>query len=129
VKEPEMNASDLKLIRYTLAAVWLVTGLLSLGIFPVEQSLELLCHTGLRGEFALIALYGSALLDIVLGILTITHPSLRLWQIQAALIVAYSLIIAFCLPWYWLHPFGPVLKNLPILLLLWLLHQHKEKTT
>lgn len=124
-----MNASDLKLIRYTLAAVWLVTGVLSLGVFPREQSLDLLGHTGLHGEFALVALYGSASLDIVLGIFTIAHPSAILWRVQAALVLAYSIIIAFFLPWYWLDPFGPVLKNLPILMLLWLLHEHKEKTT
>lgn len=124
-----MNASDLKLIRYTLAAVWLVTGVLSLGVFPREQSLDLLGYTGLHGEFALVALYGSASLDIVLGILTIAHPSAILWRAQAALVLAYSIIIAFFLPWYWLHPFGPALKNLPILMLLWLLHEHKEKTT
>ncbi len=124
-----MNASDLKLMRYTLATVWLVTGLLSLGIFPVEQSLEMLGHTGLRGDPALVALYGSASLDIVLGILTLTRPSPVLWRAQAALIVAYSIIIALGLPWYLLHPFGPVLKNLPILLLLWLLHKHERETT
>ncbi len=116
-------------MRYTLAAVWVVTGLLSLGVFPVEQSLDLLGHAGLRGEPALVALYGSASLDIVLGILTIARPSRMLWRAQAALIVAYSTIIAFGLPWYLLHPFGPVLKNLPILLLLWLLHKHERKTT
>ncbi len=116
-------------MRCTLAAVWLVTGLLSLGIFPVEQSLELLGYTGLHGEFALVALFGSASLDIVLGILTIVWPSRTLWRSQAALIVAYSIIIAFGLPWYLLHPFGPVLKNLPILLLLWLLHKHERETT
>jgi hypothetical protein len=40
-------------------------------------------------------------------------------------VLAYSIIIAIFLPAYWLHPFGPVLKNLPILLLLWLLHEHE----
>jgi len=123
-----MRAHDLKLIRYTLATVWMVTGVLSLGIFPQRDSLELLGQVGLHGDAALLALYGSAMLDIALGILTLLLPSPMLWRAQATLVIAYSVIIAICLPWFWLHPFGPILKNLPILLLLWLLHQHREQT-
>jgi len=123
-----MRALDLKLMRYTLAIVWMVTGFLSLGIFPQQDSLDLLEKVGLHGDIAMIALYGSASMDIVLGILTLVRPSPILWRLQALLVITYSIIIAFYLPWYWLHPFGPVLKNFPILLLLWLLHENKEKT-
>ncbi len=122
-----MRALDFKLMRYTLALVWLVTGALSLGIYPQQLSLHLLEQVGLRGNVALLALYGAAVLDVVLGWLTLAWPAPWLWKTQAALVIAYSLIIACCLPEYWLHPFGPVLKNLPILLLLWLLHQYAEK--
>jgi hypothetical protein len=121
-----MKARDLTLIRATLALIWLVTGALSLGIFPVRDSLALLAQVGLHGRIAEIALYGSASLDLALGILTLLRPNRRLWQAQAALIVAYSLILLIFLPAYWLHPFAPVLKNLPILLLLWLLIQYEE---
>lgn len=124
-----MRAIDLRLTRTVLAIIWLATGILSLGIFPQQDSLALLEPVGLQGTAGLVALYGAAGLNILLGILTLTHPSRVLWQMQAALVVTYSVIIAFCLPQYWLHPFGPVLKNLPILLLLWLLHQHGEKTS
>jgi hypothetical protein len=123
-----MSAFDLLLTRYTLATVWLVTGALSLGIFPQKDSLDLLEQVGLHGDVAMIALYGSALMDIVMGILTLVRSSPILWRVQASLVLAYSIIIAFYLPWYWLHPFGPVLKNLPILLLLWLLLGNKENS-
>ncbi|MDD4930170.1 MAG: DoxX-like family protein [Gallionella sp.] len=122
-----MRAADLKLVRYTLALVWLVTGALSLGIYPQQQSLQLLERVGLRGDMALIALYGAAALDVALGWLTLAWPAPWLWKTQAALVIAYSLVIALYLPEFWLHPFGPLLKNLPILLLLWLLHQYAEK--
>ncbi len=124
-----MQPLELKLMRYTLAVVWLVTGALSLGIFPKQQSLEMLEHVGLQGMPALIALYGAAALDIALGILTLIRPGGALWVVQAALVLAYTVIISIRLPWYWLHPFGPVLKNLPILLILWLLHKHGERTS
>lgn len=123
-----MQPQDLKLMRYTLAVVWLATGVLSLGIYPQQDSLEMLAQVGLHGNLALVALYGAAALDIALGLLTLAYPSPLLWRAQAALIISYSAIIAFFLPVYWLHPFGPILKNLPILLLLWLLHKYGEKT-
>lgn len=122
-----MRPLDLLLMRYTLATVWVVSGVLSLGIFPQRESFELLGYVGLHGDVARIALYGSATLDMMLGLLTMAHPSAMLWRTQATLVIAYSVIITFFLPWYWLHPFGPVLKNLPILLLLWLLHEHEEQ--
>jgi len=37
-------------------------------------------------------------------------------------IVGYTAIISLRLPEYWLHPYGPVLKNLPMLAVLWLLY-------
>ena len=124
-----MRTIDIRLTRAVLAIIWLVTGILSLGIFPQRDSLALLEQVGLHGETALAVLYSSASLDILLGILTLTRPSRILWRVQATLVIAYSVIITHYLPQYWLHPFGPLLKNLPILLLLWLLHQHGKKTS
>jgi hypothetical protein len=50
-----------------------------------------------------------------------------LWRAQAALIVAYSVIIAIWLPEYWLHPYGPMLKNIPLLAVLVLLDVMEER--
>ena len=122
-----IHANELALTRYVLATVWIVTGILSLGVFPQQQSLAMLSAVGLDGTPALVALYGSASMDILFGLLTLRAPSLWLWRTQVLVIVIYSAIIAVCLPDYYLHPFGPILKNLPILLLLWLLHQRERE--
>ncbi len=124
-----MRPLDLKLMRYTLAVIWLVSGALSLGIYPQRSSLEMLAQVGVHSTAALTALYGGALLDILLGILTLARPASALWLVQAAVIIIYTVIITIWLPQYWLHPFGPVLKNLPVLLLLWLLHRYEKKTS
>lgn len=120
-----MNTVETRSIRLSLAAVWLVTGALSLGIYPLEDSLALLGRIGLVGMSALIALYLGAITDIVLGLLTLFVRSKSLWITQGLLILAYALIISIGMPEFWLHPFGPLLKNLPILVLLWLLYQHE----
>jgi hypothetical protein len=120
-----MNALDVQLARFTLATLWLVTGALSLGIYPQQDSLSLLARIGLHGSPALATLYLAAALDIALGMLTILMPSRALWIAQAMLVVAYTLIISLWLPEFWLHPFGPILKNLPVLMLLWLLYKNE----
>ena len=82
---------------------------------------------GVQGTPALAALYLGATADITLGLLTTFSPNKKLWVIQGLLIILYTLIISFWLPEFWLHPFGPILKNLPLLMLLWLLYQHEGK--
>jgi hypothetical protein len=49
-----------------------------------------------------------------------------LWRAQMALIVGYSIIITIRLPEYWLHPFGPLLKNLPMLVAILFLHEFDQ---
>ena len=46
---------------------------------------------------------------------------------QIAVIVAYSVIIAFRLPEFWLHPYGPVVKNAVILAAIWLLYELEKE--
>jgi len=111
------------LLRLSIALLWIVTGLLSLGLYPVAQSYALLARTGIDGALAPFALYGAALLDLALGLALLLRPGRGLWLAQIALILAYTLIISWKLPEFWLHPYGPVLKNLPLLVCLWLLHE------
>ena len=108
-------------LRLSLAAVWLGSGWVSLFAYPWAASYGLLARAGLSGSPATAALIGSAALDLALGLATLFYPRRRLWAAQAGLVLVYSLILAVRLPEYWLHPFGPALKNLPILALLWLL--------
>lgn len=109
-------AWSVPLLRASLAAVWIVTGVLSLGIFPVDQSLALLARLGLHGVLAEAMLYGAAVLDLAVGLaLLFAHRPRWLWAAQAAVIAGYTVLISVWLPEFWLHPFGPILKNLPML--------------
>jgi hypothetical protein len=115
-------------LRISIAAVWLVAGIVSMGVYPVEESYALLARVGITGSFAPIALYGAAALDIAfgLGTLFLRHRRL-LWIAQAALIILYTFTITFFLPEFWLHPFGPLIKNLPILAAIWLLYELEKR--
>ena len=113
----------LPLSRLTVALVWIVTGIVSLGVYPVAASLDLLARAGLHGSLALVALYVAAALDLALGVATlVTRKRQWLYAFQALVILGYTAIITVWLPEYWLHPYGPVLKNLPLLAALWLLY-------
>ncbi|HZA94743.1 MAG TPA: SDR family oxidoreductase [Burkholderiaceae bacterium] len=117
----------LPLLRVTIAAMWIVTGIVSVGVYPVSDSYALLARTGITGTLATAALVGAASLDIALGIATLLAPSRFLWWSQITLILAYTLIITLWLPEFWAHPYGPVLKNLPILAALLLLAFVEER--
>lgn len=113
----------LPLLRYAIAAVWIWTAIVSFGLYPREQSLQLLYRTGVPSSVAPLMLYGAAALDLLLGIGTLFFHRLRwLWLAQIALILGYTIIITFKLPEFWLHPYGPMLKNLPMLVALYMLY-------
>lgn len=104
----------LALLRIALALVWLVTAAVSYGLYPVADSLALLARTGFAGPLAVVMLYGAATLDLLLGLATLFKPRRWLWWCQLGLMGFYTAAITLKLPEFWLHPYGPVLKNLPI---------------
>ena len=113
----------LPMLRGSVALTWIVTGVVSLWVFPREDSLALLGRTGLEDAAAVAALHGAAWLDIALGVATLLLGHRRaLYALQGLVIFGYTAIITVALPEYWAHPYGPVLKNLPLLAALWLLH-------
>lgn len=114
----------LPVLRWSIALVWIVTGIVSLGLYPVQESYALLARTGITGALAPLMLYGAALVDLAFGIGTLALKRRRwLWLAQLALILFYTVVISFRLPEFWLHPYGPLLKNLPLLAAIWLLYE------
>ena len=111
-------------LRWSVALVWIVTGIVSLGLYPVEESYALLARTGITGALAPLALYGAALMDLAFGVATLLLKRRQwLWLAQLAVILFYTAVITVRLPEFWLHPYGPLLKNLPMLAVIWLLYE------
>lgn len=101
-------------MRLALAVMWLGTAWTSLWGYPREGSYALLAQLGLQGLPATAALWLGAGLDAVLGLALLLPRRRRVYQAQIALMVAYTLLISVWLPEFWLHPFAPLLKNVPI---------------
>ena len=121
-----MTEFERKVSRYALAAIWLVTAALSFGLYPIEQSVLLVQGLGTSAAMSRIFVYAGALLDLVMGLATLFFARRLLWLAQMAVILTYTLLATALVPEYWLHPFGPLLKNLAVLALLWLLYRHDE---
>jgi uncharacterized protein YbjT (DUF2867 family) len=108
----------LLLLRVSVSLVWLATAAVSFGLYPVADSLALLAQAGVPAGLRHAALYGAAALDLAFGLLGLALPVRHrrpLWLAQALLILGYTAIITLKLPEFWLHPYGPILKNLPML--------------
>ncbi len=113
----------LPLLRYSIALVWIWTGIVSLGLYPARESYELLARVGITGALAPAMLYGAAVLDLLIGVGTLILSRRRwLWLLQLAVIGGYTVIITFKLPEFWLHPYGPLSKNLVMLAAIYLLY-------
>jgi len=104
------------LLRLSIAFVWIFTGIVSAFFYPHENSFVLLEKIGLSGIALPLTLYGAALLDFLLGVATLFLYRLKLVvSLQLALIIFYSLLLTAIAPEYWLHPFGPLVKNIPLI--------------
>ena len=99
--------------RTTVAIIWIWTAFVSWFVYPQAESINWLQKLGLFFETQLF-FAAACFLDFGLGVATIFFPSRRLWLCQLILITFYSLVIAFGLPEFLWHPFGPLIKNLAV---------------
>ena len=105
------------LLRISLGLLWLFTGIVSLGLYSIEESYALLSEVGIHSWMAPVALYGAALLDMALGIATLGRFHIQLvGKLQIILMLGYTILISMGLSEMWLHPFGPITKNIPLII-------------
>lgn len=104
--------------KYSLAFLWIFTGLTSI-FFTPEVGYEILANANITGVIADTAIYVGGLADIIIGLWLITSFKTQLCCIvQVTFIVAYSVLLTFIDSSFWLHPFGPITKNIPIIVLI-----------
>jgi len=105
------------LLRVSIAFVWIFTGIISAFVFPVTQSYAMLAEVGISGIWAPIMLYSAAAMNIALGMATLFAYQISLTGfIQISVMMLYTIIITFSQPEQWIHPFGPISKNIPLII-------------
>ena len=114
------------LVHITLIIIWLWSGLMGL-LLPSEQFQHIFSalpdlppHIGLLAK-----LTGLADLAIALGLLIRWRYKTMFW-IQMLMVLGYSCALTVLSPGLWLDPLGPLLKNLPILILI-IIHRVLEE--
>jgi len=110
------------LLRFIIGFVWIWSGVVSAFLYPQPLALELLHEIGVPVGLDIPLLYIASFLDIGLGVLTLIGYRLeRLLLLQMVVIVGYTLLLTLLAPYHWLHPFGAILKNLPLVISIYIL--------
>lgn len=116
-------------IKVALAFVWFFTGLTSL-MWGREVGYEVLATADITGLLADLLLISGAVLDLVIAIWVLSGYRLYTCCIaQFVTIMIYTVLLSVIDPAFWLHPFGPLTKNAPMLVLIWLLAEECRKQT
>jgi hypothetical protein len=114
-----MTNKQVLVAKLSLTFLWIFTGLTSL-FFAPEVGYQILEEGGVTGAFADFCLISGALADIFIGLWVLSGKFKRFsFYTQVAIVSIFTVLLTIIAPLYWLHPFGPVTKNIPILVLIW----------
>ena len=123
-----MNRASAQLLRASLVVVWLATAVVS--VWELHgQSLELLAGLptawteGNTSWLPTAIILAGAAADAVLGLWLALRPGRKAYGAALLMMLAMTLLATAIQPAWWLHPFGPLTKNLPIAAILWVLLQ------
>lgn len=126
--------SPLSAMHATLVIIWLGTAAVSaLDYFGLSglnhEGARLLADGGISDARWQAALIWSGLLaDLVIGIALLLRPGRASYGAALLMMIVMTVIGTALQPALWLHPLGPLLKNLPIAAMLWFLLQAETST-
>lgn len=116
-----MEHAESRWLRYSLVFVWLATALVSVQELH-GQSRALLVASGVTdGRVADALVWAGAAVDAVLGLLLLMWPVRRVYGLALLAMLGMSVVATAMQPALWLHPLGPLTKNVPIAVVLWML--------
>ena len=123
-----MNHASARLLRASLVVVWLATAVVS--VWELHgQSRELLAGLptawteGNTSWLPTAIILAGAAADAVLGLWLALRPGRKAYGAALMVMLIMTLLATAIHPAWWLHPFGPLTKNLPIAAILWVLLQ------
>jgi hypothetical protein len=113
-----------RLLRLSLVVVWLFTAVASI-VELNGQSRQVLAAAGIASPQWLVQglIIGGAAADLAVGIALWRWPGRASYAAALALMLVMTLVATVLQPGLWLHPLGPLLKNIPIAALLWHLYR------
>ena len=118
-----------RFMHASLVVVWLGTALVSaldyLGLSGLNHEGARLLDQGGIGDarWQALLIWSGLLADLALGLALLLRPGRAIYLSALLLMTAMTVIGTALQPTLWLHPLGPLLKNLPIAAMLWFLLQ------
>lgn len=116
-----LTPKDRTWLRLSLVFVWLATAIVS--VWELDgQSRQLLTVARLHDpSWGLLLTLGGAGVDAMLGLAMLLWPSRRVYLGALAIMLVMTGVATFVDGALWLHPLGPLTKNIPIAAVLWVL--------
>ena len=104
-------------LRTGLGLLWIATAIISAFVYPFEKSVAMVSGLGVSDSHAAALVYGGAALDAILGaaLLANIRPAL-VGGVQIIAMLAFTVLATMAVPQVWSDPFGPLMKNLAVLL-------------
>lgn len=106
-----------------LAAVWVGTALASAWTADTIGPALLAAQPALPSAWHPWLIWGGAAVDLLLGLAMWMRPGRAVWGLALAATAGMTVVATWVDPTLWLHPLGPLTKNLPIIALLWALQR------
>jgi hypothetical protein len=104
-------------MRLSMSFIWIWTAFVCWFVYPHADSIALLHKTGITLHTDLV-FAASCLLDLAMGIASCIVGRSLVWWSQFLLVATYTIVIGCFLPEFLIHPFGPITKNLFVLICL-----------
>lgn len=109
-----LMARDQNMLRYSLIFVWLATALVSVLELHGQSAQLLTGITGLDPASASLLILSGAGVDAALGLALWLKPNKGIYLAALAAMLLMTFVATVLSPWLWLHPLGPLTKNVPI---------------
>lgn len=106
--------APLRTMHASLIAVWLGTALVS-ALEHRGLSVQVLADAGIHdARWQALLIWGGLLADLAVGLALWLRPGRASYRAALLLMVVMTVVATAMQPALWLHPLGPLLKNLPI---------------
>ena len=129
------TAPAIRAMHASLVVVWLGTALVSaldyLGLSGLDhEGARLLASGGVANPaWQAMLIWAGLLTDLILGLALLLRPGRYSYLAALLMMIVMTIVGSVLQPALWLHPLGPLLKNLPIAAMLWFLLQATNPTT
>ena len=121
-----IDQRDEKLLRLSLALVWLATAAVSLWEIHGQSADLLFAARVANPALQTGTVWLGAGIDGALGLAMLVCPGRRTYLAALWAMLFMTVAATILIPRLWLHPLGPLTKNVPIAAVLWILSRTRR---